>query len=204
MHFTNKTPTSLREFTLLAILSLFANSAIAGAFAPAYDPGYWNAGDRVFYNNCYNYATNKATNTFAQPGRAYFGYNPINQNTLTCTEVRTFAALDGTLRTASVDHQGVTLFAGYTEAAQCNSDRPARLALVVAPGFDYHWYRVDGDTGGLWSHKRGGTNAKNVDESGQAIYSVETADRGPYVQVCGYFCSFSGSSFQNTGTVDIN
>lgn len=202
MHFNIKAPTSLREFALLAILSVSTNSAVAGLTVPVYDPGFWNASNRVYYNNCYNYATNEATNTFAQPGRAYFGYNPINQNTLSCTEVRSFAALDGTLQ--EYGGKDTFLFAGYTEAAQCDSDRPARIALVVAPGFDYHWYRVDKDTGGRWSHKRGSTNAKNVDESGQAIYSIEAADRGPYTQVCGYFCSYSSSTTQDTGAVTIN
>lgn len=187
---------------LLAIFALFSSDVIAGLTVPVYDPGYWNASNRRGSNNCYNYATNKATNTFAQPGRAYFGFNPINQNSISCTEVRSFASLDGTLQT----YQGVEtfLFVGYTESAQCPSDRPSRLALVVAPGFDYHWYRVDANTGGLWSHKRGGTNAKNVDESGQLIYSVETADRNEYVEVCGYFCSYSTSTTQSTGAVTIN
>ncbi len=189
-------------FTLLVLSALFANDAFAGMAVPVYDPGYWNASNRRDFNNCYNYATNKATNTFAQPGRAYFGFNPIDQNSLSCTEVRSFASLDGTLQT--FQGKETFLFAGFGEATQCPTDRPSRLALVVAPGFDYHWYRRDSASGGQWSHKRGKTNAKNVDESGQLIYSVETADRNEYVQVCGYFCSYSTGTNQSSGAVTIN
>jgi hypothetical protein len=202
MHFNIKTLTGLRGFLMLAILSLSTSSAIAGYGVPIYDPGFWNVSSRVYYNNCYNYATNEATNTFAQPGRAYFGYNPIKTNTLSCTEVRSFAALDGTLQKENGTE--TFLFAGYTDATPCPSNRPARLALVVAPGIDYHWYRLDNGSGGRWSHKQGKTNAKDVDDSGQAIYSIEAANRGRYTQVCGYFCSYSGSTSQDSGQVWIN
>ena len=38
---------------------------------PSYNPGFWNNNSgRKRNNNCYNYTNNKATNTFAQPGRA--------------------------------------------------------------------------------------------------------------------------------------
>ncbi len=38
---------------------------------PSYTPAFWNDDGTVRRsNNCYNYANNKRTNTFAQPGRA--------------------------------------------------------------------------------------------------------------------------------------
>lgn len=40
------------------------------ACAPLYEPGWWNVPARQPYNNCYNYATNYRTDTFAQPGKA--------------------------------------------------------------------------------------------------------------------------------------
>ena len=39
--------------------------------APVYNPGAWNIPAVQPYNNCYNYANDHATNTFAQPGRAH-------------------------------------------------------------------------------------------------------------------------------------
>ena len=49
------------------------------------------------------------------------------------------------------------------------------MALVIAPGFDYHWYRQNSD--GTWSHKQGHTNVTNVDASGDVIYNPQTCDR---------------------------
>jgi hypothetical protein len=34
-----------------------------------FNPGLWNDPNYIRRNNCYNYASNKRTNTFAQPGR---------------------------------------------------------------------------------------------------------------------------------------
>jgi hypothetical protein len=49
------------------------------------------------------------------------------------------------------------------------------VALVVAPGVDYHWYRHNPD--GTWSGKAGATPANNVDASGIVIYDPRTANR---------------------------
>jgi hypothetical protein len=40
------------------------------ADAPTYNPGMWNTSATQPHNNCYNYANDRITNTFAQPGRA--------------------------------------------------------------------------------------------------------------------------------------
>lgn len=52
------------------------------------------------------------------------------------------------------------------------------IALVVARGVDYHWYRQD-DTG-LWSHKPGHTKARNTDESGKPIVDPRECNLGIY------------------------
>ena len=61
-----------------------------------------------------------------------------------------------------------------------------QVALVIAPGWDFHWYRKD--RGGKWSHKPGGTEATNLDNSGNPIADPRTADRGPYTVFCGCYC----------------
>lgn len=38
-------------------------------YAYEYDPNRWNGFFTMLHNNCYNYANNKITDTFAQPGR---------------------------------------------------------------------------------------------------------------------------------------
>lgn len=136
---------------------------------PAYQPDFWNFyTDILRRNNCYNYSNNKRTDTFAQPGKA----SGQMYTALTCPEVENGAISDG-----------LTPFAGSCPSGE------NKIALVVAPDFDYHWYRMD--TNGLWSHKPGGTNATNLDNSGNIITDPETADRGNYTDFCGYFCTCS-------------
>jgi hypothetical protein len=136
-----------------------------------FNPGFWNNDPTVrSSNNCYNYASNWRTNTFAQPGR---GCGHM-YTAITCAEVTRGALCDGM-------HHRFDCFP--------DGEKPRYLvALVIAPGpgfVDYHWYRLQ--AGGFWGHKPGGTAARNVDDSGQLILSPETADRGPYTIFCGYF-----------------
>jgi hypothetical protein len=132
-------------------------------------PGFWNNNPTVMSsNNCYNYASNWRTNTFAQPGR---GCGRIYTQ-IPCAEVTRAALCDG------MHHR----FGCFPE-----SEKPRYLvALVVIPGGgDFHWYRKH--TEGFWGHKAGGTAARNYDNSGNVIYNPKTANRGPYTIFCGYF-----------------
>lgn len=134
---------------------------------PDYDPGKWNNDPTILRrNNCYNYANDKITNTFAQPGRGSGTmYGAIN-----CSEVGAAAQRDGQVPVGSA------------------SSTPAQgrfVALVIWPGADYHWYRLDANT--RWSHKPGGTPARNTDNSGQLISDPQTCNRGNYTVWCGYF-----------------
>lgn len=134
----------------------------------AYNPGFWNnnATTRA-RNNCYNYASNRVTNTFAQPGR---GASSIYR-ALTCAEVSRASLADGLRRRGNCFPA---------------SEKPRYLvALVIWPGRDFHWYRKN--HGGSWSHKPGSTAARNTDNSNRVITNPETCNRGPYTQFCGYF-----------------
>ncbi len=65
------------------------------------------------------------------------------------------------------------------------------VALVVWPNADYHWYRQD--KGGCWSHKPGGTPARNVDNAGNAISDPQFCNRGPYTNFCSYMVTRAGN-----------
>jgi hypothetical protein len=132
-----------------------------------FNPNFWNDAYVRPRNNCYNYASNKRTDTFAQPGR---GSGRI-YGAISCAEVSAAALRDGC-------HRRYDCFP--------DSERPRYLvALVVAPGYDYHWYRYH--SGGFWGHKPGGTAARNTDNAGRLITNPETCSRAPYTQFCGYF-----------------
>ncbi|NJP08083.1 MAG: hypothetical protein HC866_00250 [Leptolyngbyaceae cyanobacterium RU_5_1] len=136
-----------------------------------YNPGFWNNDPNIrSRNNCYNYASNKRTDTFAQPGRGCgHMYTAIN-----CAEVTRAALCDGL-------HRRYDCFP--------DSEAPRYLvALVIAPGpgfNDFHWYRLMRE--GYWAHKPGSTAVRNVDNSGKVISNPATCDRGPYTIFCGYF-----------------
>jgi hypothetical protein len=95
-----------------------------------FNPDFWNVDPYVrANNNCYNYGRNWKTNTFAQPGR----HSGATASSMSCSAVKTAAMNDG-----------------LVERCDClpQSEYPRRLmALVIAPGIDYHWYRKQ--TGGF-------------------------------------------------------
>lgn len=98
-------------------------------------------------NNCYNYGTDIRTDTFAQPGWG-------SGKTITsydCDQISRYAFYDGLT---------------YTPAA--NNLCPSAgllVALVIAPGLDFHWYRLNSD--GYWAHKPGVDPATDLDDDGR-------------------------------------
>ncbi|MDJ0819037.1 MAG: hypothetical protein QNJ58_22695 [Desulfobacterales bacterium] len=174
------------------IIILFLLVAGGCCRIPAYESAFWNdAGTIQYDNNCYNYGNNKRTDTFAQPGRRSGDY----PNPMECTEVAAAAVSDGL---------------DILPASGVCPDDKVKVALFVDPDEpqkDYHWYRLDSD--GMWSHKPGGTEATNLDQSGNPITNPETADRNNpvwdlnYTDFCGYFCSCSSRS-QGNGYEDID
>ena len=150
-------------------LSRAAEATTTDPCEPPYEPAKWNTPSVQPYNNCYNYATDIITNTFAQPGRG----GQVSTDNLTCPGATAGAQADGLVST--------------TEAKGCTDIGCGHVAaLVIWPGQDFHWYRRD--RYGKWSHKPGSTPARNTDNSGREITNPETCDRGPYTQFCGYFC----------------
>ena len=127
---------------------------------PKYKPGKWNndPNDKA-NNNCYNYATDSKTGTFAQPGRG----SGKPYTSLTGPAVRDAAVRDGLK---------VVTKPTSVKKGEC------LVALVVWPGKDFHWYRRDAN--GKWSHKPGSTAATNKDNSGKVIKDPRTADIGMY------------------------
>ena len=138
----------------------------------AFNPGFWNDPAHIGKNNCYNYASNRRTDTFAQPGLA----TGHQASVMACANVTAASLSDGL-------HKRFNCFPA--------SENPRWLmALVVAPGQDYHWYRKQKE--GFWGHKPGHTAARNVDNNNHVVLNPETAARGPYTNFCGYF--YAGKS----------
>lgn len=133
----------------------------------SFNPVFWNHSEHISRNNCYNYAINRRTDTFAQPGKAC-GHQAF---TMACDVVANAALCDGA-------HRRYDCFP--------DSEKNRYLvALVVWPGEDYHWYRLHSN--GFWGHKPGRTAARNTDNCNRVIINPQTCCRGPYTQFCGYF-----------------
>jgi hypothetical protein len=135
--------------------------------APLYEPGWWNdgpAGQKQWNNNCYNYACNYRTDTFAQPGDAAGAI----YSSFSCASVKPAAVKDA-----------------LEDQPNANNKCPEEghlVALVIAPGSDFHWYRKGRN--GYWTHKPGHTPVTNVDNSGHLITDPRTANRGMYTDFC--------------------
>ena len=145
---------SMKDFQIMAV--------------PPYNPSKWNNNPTVKRNNnCYNYANDKITNTFAQPGRGSGQVGPFPPS---CSGTGSAAERDGQIPVSS---------------ASSTPSEGQFIALVIWPGRDYHWYRLDSNA--MWSHKPGQTAAKNTDNSGQLITDPKECNRGPYSSWCGYY-----------------
>lgn len=128
------------------------------------DFSFWNDAYSVDHNNCYAFAANYRSDTFAQPGN----YSGQPFTALTCSSVGAACNSDG-----------------WGSSCQTNN---LEIALVIWPGQDFHFYRLCDN--GHWCHKPGHTPARNYDDSGFFITDPQTADRGPYTD----FCSFLNAS----------
>lgn len=156
-------------FTTLLYLFSFNSFAVSEVAVPKVNLAYWNQDVSILWdNNCYNYSTNRVTNSFAQPGEA----SGKIYDEMTCKDVLRAASADlGLVPTKAFDTKSKT--------------EDTLIALVVAPGYDFHWYRRDDNR--HWSHKPGSTEATVLDQSDALIVDPETADRGFYTDFCGYF-----------------
>jgi len=141
--------------------------------APLYEPAWWNdAGQKQWNNNCYNYGCNTRTDTFAQPGLAA----GAEYTQLSCASVRPAAIADA-------------LIAKPLANNKCPGEGHL-VALVIAPGIDFHWYRKGRN--GYWTHKPGPTAVTNVDNSNHLIPDPRTANRGMYTQFCTFMVVMHG------------
>lgn len=127
------------------------------------DFSFWNGSNYVKRNNCYNFASNYRSNTFAQPGN-YSGHR--FSGAPTCSNVSTAAIWDGWRN-------------------NCQTSRNLTMCLVIWPGADFHFYRKL--SGGVWGHKVGPDPAKNTDHAGRIITNPQTCNRGPYTTFCAYY-----------------
>jgi hypothetical protein len=144
---------------------------------PVYQPGVWN-GNRAIQlsTNCYAYACD---DPYGHP----FGYRPqpgefgmYHNNTMQPTHVRYAVMQDDLHRNARQMERLIPLVRLRNDPVPDNvANAPGYylIALITAPGMDYHWVRQDRN--GMWSHKPGHTAATNLDSNNRPIYDPRDA-----------------------------
>jgi hypothetical protein len=170
---------------------------------PAYQPELYNGNVKMLdSHNCYAYGMDvrdpkqltqcdgnpdpKCQPHFHQPGGTK-GLSKI----LRTAKGRTCKTVDYLMR------QDVPELQPTTFQARCPVGT-SKIALVVDPGEDYHYYREDKD--GFWSHKDGGNPVKRFDADGFPIINPQTASRDyrpkgsflNYEDFCGFYCAPRG------------
>jgi len=141
------------------------------ACAPLWEPEWWNDGGPIQAgNNCYNYAVNYRSDSYAQPGRAngamYASISPANVRAAALAD----ALLDAPLRN------------------KC--PRKGHLVALCVSDWDFHWYRKQ--RSGNWTHKPGPDPITQLDNANVPITDPRTADRGPYTRFVGFLTVLHG------------
>ena len=154
---------------------------ISGSELP-YEPSIWNSEPVKSNTNCYSYAFNNQEFEM-NPGMHSIGLIPqsyISKITILQCVV------------ADAEQLGFGFSSIYSD--ECCPTGSYKVALVIAPGQDYHWYRQNPD--GTWSHKLGNGEMLNTDSSGNIIYDPYDADKYyvtengivHYTVFVGYYC----------------
>lgn len=149
-------------------------------YEPTYNPTYWNKAENIRRANCYAYSMDVICNREMklQPGQL---------------AGKTFTSLTENAIFQAAQSDAPYLGSGRTIARASQNDKPGRkqykVALVIAPNTDYHWYVQNTD--GYWSHKPGYSSATNVDASGRKITDPQSCNRNygalNYSTFCGYY-----------------
>eukprot|EP00958_Prasinococcus_capsulatus_P004268 scaffold395_cov383-Prasinococcus_capsulatus_cf.AAC.20 len=125
-------------------------------------------------NNCYAYANDIVTNTFPQPGRGSGHKWTVN----TCEDMKRGSISDG-----------LTWIGTELPTYSAGPDNGHFVALYIWPDTNFHWARMDAsgdyksadmDDALRWSHKPGGTEVRDVDNDGNAIYDPSVANLAPW------------------------
>ena len=169
-------------------------------FEKQYCPGCYNNDPSIYKShNCYSYAMgvidkklvekcrkttqkNTCRKSFHQPGALNGDRYTLNaQDRRTCPVVEKLMLSDvPEIRKSSFDQKCPPAM--------------SKIALVVDPGEDYHYYTQDAD--GYWSHKDGSNKVKRYDALKRPIANPQYAARDyrwqnsdlNYEDFCGFYC----------------
>lgn len=159
-------------FVLLFSQTIFAETLLpTGGSEWDYNPSIWN--NKAGYNNCYQYAVLKSC--------AKEEFYPLQPGDISGYPL-TIISKENIVFCVKKDF-GDDFYETTKYAIPENGFR--KVALVIEPDRDYHWYEQNSD--GYWSHKPGIAEVTNLDESNKLISDPENCDRGQYTVFAGWF-----------------
>lgn len=150
---------------------------IDAASHPRYEPGRWNDNGVIQTStNCYAYACNDPMRHvyYDKPQPGQFAGKPVGE--MEHSAVRYAVMTDDLVRDRRRMQRLIPLIRLRGDAVpECVVNVPGYylIALVTAPGADYHWLRQDND--GMWSHKPGWGQATDLDSDDEPIYDPRDA-----------------------------
>lgn len=191
--------------SLLASSIAFAQKVLPlSGNEPKYEPNLWNKNTSLLRANCYAYAVLQVCSRYyahkIQPGEFSHGKTEDEKpfldsvkNTITSTISDVFGSKDSAAKrelVAKVKKDLAPMRDFYETTADVKAPKGYRkVALVIDPGKDYHWYMQNEE--GFWSHKPGLDYVTNKDATGKIIWDPENCDRNygnlNYTEFCGYF-----------------
>lgn len=141
-------------------------------FDPAHDcDGEFMSYKNQVNNNCYNYAVNMATNTFAQPGRK----SGHKYKSITGPEVLKAAEYDGLVNCGTEMPDPIKVPKDGHVVALLISLEDTKWPKGVWGG-DFHWARCDDMATSSWSQKDGGDQVTNFDFAGNKLEDPRKAN----------------------------
>lgn len=168
-------------------LILHRGAATSGSEKPTMFTTF-NSSSYKKYNNCYTYALGYYVDPVSGNKWRVRGQNPgeMAGSSITLNDLRSASAATTAIEAAC--KADAKIYGGTFRSIE-KDEQPAagyyKVALVLDPGNDYHWYRQIGD--GYWTHKPGTTSAIDSDDNGYLIYYPDAAARGDYTEFLGYY-----------------
>lgn len=168
-------------------LVLHRGAATSGSEKPTMFSTF-NSTSYKSYNNCYTYALGYYVNPNTGSKWRVRGQDPgeMSGNSITQYDLRNASSATTAIEAAC--EADAKIYGGTFRPIE-KDEQPAagyyKVALVLDPGNDYHWYRQIEE--GYWTHKPGKTEAISSDENGYLIYYPDAAARGDYTEFLGYY-----------------
>lgn len=142
-------------------------------------------------NNCYNYACNIATNSFALPGRRHGKHYWDGNGQLTPESVRAAAEADGLITLGDAQ---MPLASAVQQIKLMELGDGHLVALLISSQNekikwlgDFHFVRCDDREAGRWSQKNGPDQVTNFDFEGKLLVDPSKAcwvvNQGPHTPI---------------------